>query len=77
MCSSTYVGHMSPVPNYPTPYHLFPDPHLPRPCIMTASEPWVAADTHPNVESRSVTSAVLNADIGAVGDTVAWSKSSP
>lgn len=34
---------------------------------MTAPQPqWVVGDTHPNVGSRSATSAAFNADIGAL-----------
>jgi hypothetical protein len=43
-----------PVPNYPTPHSLALDP--PVSCIMTTLE-------HLNVDSRSATTAALNADI--------------
>ena len=33
---------------------------------MTTPQPWVVGDTHPNVESRSASTAAFNADIGAL-----------
>jgi len=36
---------------------------------MTAFEPWVVGDTHPNVGSRSAISAVFDADIRVLSAT--------
>ena len=36
---------------------------------MTAPEPWAVGDTYPNAGTRSVTSAMLDADIGDLSTT--------
>ena len=43
-----------------------PIPHLPPPCIMAAFDPLAVGGTYPDVGSRSVVSAALNADIRAL-----------
>ena len=54
---------MDPVPNHPTTYSLAYHPHCPSPHIMSTSKPWTVDDTFPDVKSRPVTTAALNADI--------------
>ena len=61
------MGHVrTPLSNYNHLSQSFPDPRHPPHYTMNASEPLADGDTPPDVESRSATTAVLNADIGTL-----------